>query len=194
MRKSSAGLFWGGFLVLVGLLWLLDNTGAYSFDFGELVHRGWPIIIIALGVWMLTGRSRGHKVVAMATVAGDASERFSHGLGDVELTPETIDARGLQVRVGAGEVKLDLRPTRLTGAENTIYVKVGLGDVRIDVPRELPVSIDARTGGGDLHLLGRESDGFAARLDFKDPGYDAAARKLRLTIRVGLGDVQVRRN
>ena len=106
----------------------------------------------------------------------------------------SLDARGLQVRVGAGEVRLDLRPTRLTGAENTIYVKVGLGDGRIDVPRDLPVSIDARTGGGDLHLLGRESDGFAARLDFKDPGYDAAARKLRLTIRVGLGDVQVRRN
>jgi len=194
VRKSSAGLFWGGFLVVVGLLWLLDNTGAYGFDFGEMIQRGWPIIIIALGVWMLTGKSDDHKVRATAPVAGEASERVSHGLGDVELTPETLDARGLQVRVGAGEVKLDLRPTRLNEAENTVYVKVGLGDVRVDVPRDLPVSVDARTGGGDLHLLGRESDGFAARLEVKDPGYDAAARRLRLTIRVGLGDVRVRRN
>jgi len=152
VRKSSAGLFWGGFLVVVGLLWLLDNTGAYGFDFGEMIQRGWPIIIIALGVWMLTGRSDDHKVRATVSVAGDASEKLSHGLGDVELTPEALDARGLQVRVGAGEVKLDLRPTRLTEAENTVYVKVGLGDVRIDIPRDLPVSVDARTGGGDLHF------------------------------------------
>lgn len=193
MGKSSSGLLWGGLLVGVGILWLLNNTGAFEFDFGEMVSRGWPIIIIALGVWMLAGRNGKNKVNLSTNVSGVVSDKMSHGVGEVELAPEAIDSRGLEIRMGAGEVKLDLRGTRLEQAENRVTVKVGLGDVRIDLPKDLPVSVDAKTGGGDLHLLGRESDGFAAKLEFKDPGYDGAPRRLLMTVRVGLGDVRVRR-
>lgn len=193
MGKSNTGLLWGGLLVGVGFLWLLNNTGAFEFDFGEMMSRGWPIIIIALGVWMLAGRNGKKTATLSITPSGDVSEKMSHGLGEIELSPEAIDSRGLEIRMGAGEVKLDLRQTRLEPTENNVTVKVGLGDVRIDVPKDVPVAVDAKTGGGDLHLLGRESDGFAARLDFKDPGYDGAPRKLRLSIRVGLGDARVRR-
>jgi lia operon protein LiaF len=185
---------WGGILVTVGFLWLLNNTGAFEFDFGEMVSRGWPIIIIALGVWMLAGRSGRRKLEVTVSPSGVVAEKFSHGLGEVELAPEAIDTHGLEIKMGAGEVKLDLRQTRLESAENRVTVKVGLGDVRIEVPKDLPVCVDAKTGGGDLNLLGRESDGFAARLDFKDPGYDGAPRRLFLTIRIGLGDVRVRRS
>lgn len=193
VSKSSSGLFWGLLLVTAGFIWLLNNTGAIQFDFGELTSRAWPVFIIALGVWMLTGKSRSGKAVTTSTVMGEKSEHLSHGLGEVELAPESIGSRGLEVKVGAGEVKLDLRQTRFSDGESTVHVKLGLGDVRIDVPKDLPVAVDAKTGGGDLHLLGRESDGFAARLDFKDPNYDSAARKLRLITRVGLGDVRVKR-
>ncbi len=179
--------------MVVGIFWLLNNTGAFEFDFGEMMSRGWPIIIIALGVWMLAGRNGKNKITMSATVSGAVAEKMSHGVGEIELSPEAIDSHGLEIRMGAGEVKLDLRQTRLEPTENSVTVKVGLGDVRIEVPKDVPVAVDAKTGGGDLHLLGRESDGFAARLDFKDPGYDSAPRKLHLSIRVGLGDVRVRR-
>ena len=196
MGKSNTGLLWGGILVIVGIFWLLNNTGAFEFDFGEMMSRGWPIIIIALGVWVLAGRNGKNRVsvTVSGTHSGVVSEKMSHGVGELELSPEALDARGLEIKMGAGEVKLDLTRTRLEPSENSVTVKVGLGDVRIDLPKDVPVAVDAKTGGGDLHLLGRESDGFAARLDFKDPGYDGAPRKLRLNIRVGLGDARVRRN
>lgn len=192
MSKSSSGLLWGGILVVVGILWLLNNTGAFEFDLGEMMSRGWPIIIIVLGVWMLAGRN-GQPKLTVDIRGGADSDKIAHGLGEMELAPEAIDSRGLEVKMGAGEVKLDLRSTRLEQTESRVIVKVGLGDVRIDVPKDLPVSVDAKTGGGDLHLLGRESDGFAAKLDFKDPGYEGAQRRLKMTVRVGLGDVRVRR-
>jgi predicted membrane protein len=189
-------MFWGLLLVGAGLIWLLNNVGAIDFDFGEFVQRAWPVIIIALGVWMLTGSSRRRvqvEVVGAPAFTSKSSESLTHGLGEVEMAPESIDSRGLEVKVGAGEVKLDLRQTRFADGESSLHVKLGLGDVRIDLPRDLPVAIDAKTGGGDLHLLGRESDGFAARLDFKDQNYDIALRKLRVVTRVGLGDVSVKR-
>jgi hypothetical protein len=190
---SKSGLIWGFALVTVGLIWLLNNTGAIELDFGELTSRGWPVVIIALGVWMLTGGARGSKQVTAAVAGGPGVDRLAHGLGEVELAPESLSERGLEVKVGAGEVKLDLRQTRFRDGENLLHVKVGLGDVRIEVPRDIPVAIDAKTGGGDLDLLGRESDGFAARLDFKDSGYDSAPRRLRVITRVGLGDIRVKR-
>ena len=194
MGKSSSGLFWGLLLLLAGLVWLLNNVGALDFDFGELVSRGWPIIIIALGVWMLTSRSGRRGSESGPAITVQVSDRLTHGLGEVDLSPESIDRQGLEIKVGAGEVKLDLRATRFSDGESTIQIKVGLGDIRIEVPRDLPVAVDAKTGGGDLYLLGRESDGFAARLDFKDPQYDTAPRRLRVITRVGLGDVRVRRS
>lgn len=194
MGKSSSGLLWGFLLVAAGLIWLLNNVGAMDFDFGELVSRGWPIIIIALGIWMLTSRSERDRSEAGPAVTVQVSDRLTHGLGEVELAPETIDREGLEIKVGAGEVKLDLRGTRFADGECTVQIKVGLGDIRIEVPRDLPVAVDAKTGGGDLYLLGRETDGFAARLDFKDAQYDTALRKLRIITRVGLGDVRVRRS
>lgn len=193
MSKSSSGLLWGFLLVAAGFIWLLNNVGAFDFDFGEMMSRGWPVIIIAMGVWMLTGKARHSRTVTVSAVVGEASERLTHGLGDVDLAPDKVDANGLEIKVGAGEVKLDLRQTKFPDGENNVTVKLGLGDVRIDVPKDLPISIDAKTGGGDLELLGRESDGFAAKLEFKDPDYDTAPRKVRVVTRVGLGDVRVRR-
>ncbi len=51
MRRPA--VFWGTVLVLVGLVLFLDNLGV----FGDLsVWRLiWPLLLIAVGVWVLVG-------------------------------------------------------------------------------------------------------------------------------------------
>ncbi len=52
MQRHFAGrIFWGFILILVGVLFLLDRMG--RLDFGELIGRYWPLIIVAAGVWHL---------------------------------------------------------------------------------------------------------------------------------------------
>jgi predicted membrane protein len=45
--NASAHLWFGGFLILIGLLFLLDSLGIASTH--EIMARGWPLILIAMG-------------------------------------------------------------------------------------------------------------------------------------------------
>jgi predicted membrane protein len=47
-RTASGHLFMGGMLILVGLLFLLDTLGVANT--GGILARGWPVILIAIGV------------------------------------------------------------------------------------------------------------------------------------------------
>lgn len=49
-RRDGSRLIWGIILLALGLMFLLGNFG-YSWWFGGM--RWWPVLLIALGVWML---------------------------------------------------------------------------------------------------------------------------------------------
>lgn len=188
MSKSNASAFWGLVLLVIGAFWLLNNIGVMYFDFGDFLSRAWPAAIIIVGVWLLFG-GRRRKVVTRA----DATETVSHSVGDVDLDPVEIGEDGLHVNVSAGEVHLDLSHTRFQERASKVEVRIGLGDIRIILPRDLAVRVETRTGIGDLHLLNDHRDGFGAKLEFQDTDYVNARRKLLLVAKSGLGDVKVTR-
>lgn len=64
MRRSS--IFWGFVLLLIGSLLLLDNLGLLNINFWQLV---WPVLLIALGLWVLLGVARGWDRAEMEHVA-----------------------------------------------------------------------------------------------------------------------------
>jgi len=50
-RHASGRIFWGLVLILLGVLFLLDQMGRV--DFGDLISRWWPLILVAAGLWQL---------------------------------------------------------------------------------------------------------------------------------------------
>lgn len=52
-KYRSGSIFWGFAFIIVGILFLLDNLGIASVDFGSLWQL-WPILIIGAGVSMLS--------------------------------------------------------------------------------------------------------------------------------------------
>jgi predicted membrane protein len=50
-RHNSGRVFWGLVLILIGVLFLLDRMG--RLNFGDLIGRFWPLILIAAGLWHL---------------------------------------------------------------------------------------------------------------------------------------------
>lgn len=48
-RKKQESLFWGLILLIVGLLFLLDNLGM-DIDIWDILDDFWPMILIAIGI------------------------------------------------------------------------------------------------------------------------------------------------
>jgi predicted membrane protein len=50
-RKTQGRIFWGLLLIVLGVLFLLDQM--HRLDFGDLVGRYWPVVFILIGISIL---------------------------------------------------------------------------------------------------------------------------------------------
>jgi predicted membrane protein len=55
-KKSQGRIFWGLLLIVVGVLFLLDQMDRV--DFGDLVSRYWPVVFILIGISILLNNAR----------------------------------------------------------------------------------------------------------------------------------------
>ncbi|MEX2143501.1 MAG: DUF5668 domain-containing protein, partial [Anaerolineales bacterium] len=85
---SRDNIFWGLILLVVGSLFLADNLGYFTFNLNLL----WPLFIIALGIYILVGRSSQQGDLASQAVsvplgsAKEASIRMEHGAGSFQIS------------------------------------------------------------------------------------------------------------
>jgi lia operon protein LiaF len=182
--------FFGILLVVLGFLILGNNVGWFDFSLSEFVSKFWPLILIALGISELVNHSR-KKHWTEQKWTEFVGEKFSRTVGDVHLKPASLDAAGLKADQGAGDITIDLTATVLQAGENSIICNLGMGDVEIIVPPNVPLKASCNAGIGDIHIFGRHSDGFGARLEHQDADYPNADRKISLTVKIGLGDIRV---
>jgi lia operon protein LiaF len=47
-KRKQESLFWGVVLLLIGLLFLLDNIG-FDIDIWDIIGDYWPVILIVIG-------------------------------------------------------------------------------------------------------------------------------------------------
>ncbi|MCK4858139.1 MAG: hypothetical protein KAT58_09240 [candidate division Zixibacteria bacterium] len=183
-----ATLLFGVLIVVLGVLFLFDNLGWYAFSFGDFVVDFWPVALIIIGAALIYKQFRSKSDPAWTDYV---SKDFPKTVGDKKLKPTRIPPEGLNIKLGVGEIALDLSETVLNNGENNIECGLGAGELRIIVPRNVALKASGRAGVGDVYLLGQHVDGFAARLNHEDDGYAAAARKINLTTKVGMGEIRV---
>jgi hypothetical protein len=125
MRRGT--LFWGGLLIFLGLILLLDNLGF----FGDVSIWGiiWPLVLIVLGAWILWGyRLRSNAETEHASIPlGESSRarlRINHGAG--KLIVSAHDRPGVLAEGDFGG-----------GLEVKTRQEVGLLDVSMSVPSSL---------------------------------------------------------
>lgn len=56
MNRSN--VWWGGVLIVMGVLFMLDNLEVL--DFGDTVRTWWPLLFIALGIQLVL-RKKGQE-------------------------------------------------------------------------------------------------------------------------------------
>jgi len=127
MRRDN--IFWGGVLILFGVLFLLQAQGIIT----NVFRLFWPILLILIGGWMVinvfwkSATSSGETFNIPLGEAKQVRYRFSHGAAQIRIHS---DAPAGQALVGSSAVAAD-HNSHLTG--DILDVKVSTGPSFIPV-------------------------------------------------------------
>jgi predicted membrane protein len=188
----------GLLLVAVGLLWFLDVLDVIELRFALVVPAVLAVIGLALIIGAFDGPHTGLVIagvfvtIATLALAVVPDGVFSGGVGERNIV--VADQSELKERydLGLGEMNLDLSDLDLTSSA-TIAASVGAGQLRITLPPDIPVAIEARVGAGEIDLLGEGADGISVDLDHTSDGFDTAPITLTLELSVATGEIKVER-
>ena len=189
----------GILLIFVGFLIIAHNM--YWFDIGEFISDYWPLLIVALGIYLVVTnflRSRGKKRIGMDISIGDKSFSTtaknvyeSNVFGDIKLNIKSDDFVDGSVKTVFGDIDMDITKINLKEGEKTLYVSTVFGDIDVSVSKKIPFAIKASNTFGDLKILGTKKEGIGKSMFFKSEGYEKSDKKILLTISQVFGDLHV---
>jgi hypothetical protein len=194
---AAATVLVGALLVLVGIGWLLDAAGM------EVPWRAiLPASLIAVGLACVAGAFRGRQHALMvvgvallvvlslaAAVDWNLDVPLTGGVGDRTEQPRS-PAELTEYELAAGDLLVDLRQLQVPPGTTAVEARVGVGELVVRVPAGVSLDVQARSGLGEVQVLGEQEGGFGSRIDIiADAG--GGRGTLRLDVRVGLGQVRV---
>lgn len=125
------------------------------------------------------------------SVSREGFQKYSKGLGDLNVDLGGVDMRNVEVSSFVGDVEVIATRGELGEGLNRLIVSTFLGDVRIFVPRGWQVFVHCSSFAGDLDVLGRRSDGLGNTLEVSTDDYEGADKKLYVAISSFVGDIKV---
>lgn len=159
---SRRSLFWGGVLVVVGLLILLDNLGVFvGINVWGLLF---PIALIILGIWVIWGNFFSSKETEQISVplngATQSNIRLQHGAGRLYLSSgapvstlmEGDFAGGAYVSKNLQGDRLDIRVTTRMQFIPFIWTRGSSLDWDVRLNDAIPISLDLETGASEARL------------------------------------------
>jgi hypothetical protein len=160
MKRDT--FFWGGMLVLLGLLLLLENLGLLGdFNFWSILG---PLFLIALGLWFLLGFIakpvvRSEPVDFLLLEARSSSIQIKHGAGHLRISSGASADKLLEGEFGGGvesseQRKGDQFNLTLTMPAQFFAWKLGPGgfDWSIKLNSQIPIELEVNSGAVESHF------------------------------------------
>ncbi len=113
----------------------------------------------------------------------DLSVDFGAGEGRLDLG--SLNLRNVEIHMGVGELRLDLRGT--PKKDYTVSLRGGVGEVTVYLPEGVGVVADAQGGIGGITARGLEKRGG----EYVNEAYGRAKTTVRLDIRGGIGAINL---
>ena len=113
------------------------------------------------------------------------------GVGDLRFSAAGRTIRGGSLRLGIGDLDMDLAGVSLPAGTHVLKAHVGMGDLRIRLPADVPTRIEAAVGLGEVRLGTQSDSGIANRLVRETPGYSDAVSRLVIAAFVGVGEIRI---
>ncbi len=209
-RPSSllGRLVFGLALVTVGVLWILDIGTTLSLGVGRILAAGLLVLGLGLLAGAFVGRARwlilpAALLTPLVLLAGilapmtwaDVDVR-TDGVGERTERPASVVEAEAGYQLGAGSLRLDLTGLELADLEaagtTAIAVQVGAGEVVVDVPDDVNVTVTARPGAGEVALFETEGAGLGVTRTEALASFGDGAPAIELDVQVGFGTVDVR--
>jgi phage shock protein PspC (stress-responsive transcriptional regulator) len=200
-RRGRPSLFWPGIGLLFvagGVLGLLQALDTVDVNWTAALAGG----VILVGALMALAGWQGHAaglaflgvLLLLAMGVGlSASGAFEGGIGErIEQPHRVADLPG-RYRLGIGNLEVDLSRLGVRPGQRTIKANLGIGKLQVTVPPGTALSVHAHTGVGNTDVFGRTRSGTGVSQRFEDKGFETARKRLVLDLRVGIGDLVVRR-
>jgi predicted membrane protein len=187
----------GGVLVLIGLIWLLERTGAIDISVTAVLALATVLVGISL---ILLSRDGAHPgLVVLGTVlallslltAAAPFEGFQGGVGDRVIDVTSVDDIRPDYNLAMGKLTIDLRDIEDLATETSLSASVGMGELIVRVPVGTELSVEGNVGAGQIDILGRVTDGVGIDETFQTPGFDQARNSLSLDLQAFTGRVEV---
>jgi len=181
---------WNGGHITVGAITLAHGAGLIGFSFGDLLFRYWPLILIALGVFLLYQYNR-----RPAPGLPSAVERIEHDsiFGDFKLTQPGWRLRDVRASSVIGDMKIDLSKADIPDGETVLDLSAVVGDIDVWAPLGLPVALDARCTFVSLNHFGRKQDVRLQRYTDAPADFASSARRVRIQVDLVFGDLTLTR-
>lgn len=181
-------------VIAVGVMAMAEYASA-GFDPSPRHYLGLFLGVIGLGLLIGTffGRARGLIVLGvlitpLVVLSPIADMDLSASIGQRIHNPATFSEIPPDYRLGAGSLIVDLSGLDFTGQEVDVEAQVGLGELRVYVPRDVAVKVRGRIGIGDFDAFGYGREGVGASFDHSIEGPNG---RIDLDTRVGAGELRV---
>lgn len=159
MRRDS--LFWGGALILLGVLLYLQTQGIIN----NVFQYFWPIAMLLVGIWLILGvywkpapGSGETFAIPLEAAAQKVSYSFSHGVGQLDIGGGAPMGQAL---VGSAASGMNQK-SRLSGDQLDVRVEAGPsffpfigpseGVWRFQLVRDLPVLLSVDAGASAINI------------------------------------------
>jgi hypothetical protein len=159
MRRDS--LFWGGALILVGVLLYLQAQGIIN----NVFQYFWPIAMMLVGIWLILGvywkpapMSGETFSIPLESAAQKVNYSFSHGVGQLDISGGAPMGQAL---VGTAASGMNQR-SRLSGDQLDVRVEAGPsflpfigpseGVWRFQLVRDLAVMVNVDAGASSINI------------------------------------------
>ncbi len=192
MRYSFGGII----LILIGVLFLLENFGIA--DFGDTVSTFWPLMLVFWGFVILRRRKKQtvqsdavftqHEV--QQTISGDLIHE-SNVFGDIFLSITSQSFKGGSINGTFGDIELDLSKATFAEGEHFLRIHGVFGDCTIITPKDSAVSVSASSTAGTLSLFGQRKDGWSPSLENVSQAYANNNSRLKIMVSITFGDIRV---
>jgi phage shock protein PspC (stress-responsive transcriptional regulator) len=195
-RSRLGALTFGLLLVGGGVVGLVLAAGN-SVEPSAVFAVGLLIVGAALVLSTWVGRSYiliplGVVLVALMSASTVIDVPISGGIGERRVQPLTVSELKDEYHLGIGELRIDLSHVAFErGTTRTIKATVGIGDLRVVLPRNVVAELHGHAGAGDIRFLDQDDSGLRVDRDTTLSASGENPARIVLDAEVGAGQVEV---